>query len=119
MLKMRMQIMEQGGVISNKVACFMNLVIDLMKERFPEWSQEKEEMFTTHLAMATERISKGDIVETMDETAWEDVKGCGGFPEAESFLQNDGNFPCGFPGKRKAFYIAAHLQYVGALIPIF
>ena len=51
MLKMRMQIMEQGGVISNKVACFMNLVIDLMKERFPEWSQEKEEMFTTHLAI--------------------------------------------------------------------
>ena len=106
MLKMRMQIMEQGGVISNKVACFMNLVIDLMKERFPEWSQEKEEMFTTHLAMATERISKGDIVETMDETAWEDVKGCGGFPEAEIFFAKMMEIsPVDFPESEKRFIL--------------
>ena len=106
MVKMRMQIMEQGGVISNKVACFMNLVIDLMKERFPEWSQEKEEMFTTHLAMATERISKGDIVETMDETAWEDVKGCGGFPEAESFFAKMMEIsPVDFPESEKRFIL--------------
>ncbi len=106
MLKKRMQILEQGGVISGKVSGFMNLVIDLMKECFPEWSQEKEEMFTTHLAMAAERICKGDIVDTMEETSWEEVKGCGGFHTAEDFFLKMMEFsPVEFPESEKRFIL--------------
>ena len=62
MLKQRMEILRDAGVISAEIADFMDKVIDLLAEKFPDAGQEKLEMFTTHLAMAAERIRKGETV---------------------------------------------------------
>ena len=86
MLKQRMQILRDAGVISGEIADFMNQVIDLLAERFPEAQQEKLEMFTTHLAMAAERIRKGETVDELDEGAWEEIRGSEHFAEAKSFM---------------------------------
>ena len=56
MLKMRIQILKNGGVIGEDVAEFMNKVIDMMAADYPQIGMDPAAMFTTHLAMALERI---------------------------------------------------------------
>lgn len=106
MLKVRIQILEQGGVISSDVAAFMNQVIDRLTESFPDLPQEKAEMFTTHLAMAAQRISKGDIVEMLDETMWDEVAGCAEFAKAQEFFETIlAVSPVEFPESEKRFML--------------
>ncbi len=85
MLKMRMDILEQGGVISKRIADYMRGIIDIMGKKFPDIVSEKAVMFTTHMAMALERISNGQIVEPMEDYMWEEVKASPNFTKAEEF----------------------------------
>ena len=87
MLKTRMQILEQAHVISEEVATFMFKVIDTLAEMFPELSQEKAEMFTTHLAMATERIRKGEGIDKMEDAIWQEVRESEEYPQASLFFE--------------------------------
>jgi len=52
MLKERIDILQQGQVISAEVAEYSKKVIDLLEDG--NYDEAKMEMFTTHLAMATE-----------------------------------------------------------------
>ena len=65
MLKQRIQILKMGGVIGEDVAEFMNKVIDMMAADYPQVGMDPAAMFTTHLAMALERIKKGEVVEAL------------------------------------------------------
>ena len=86
MLKQRMESLRDAGVISAEIADFMDKVIDLLAEKFPDAGQEKLEMFTTHLAMAAERIRKGETVDELGDEAWEEIQGSEHFAEARDFL---------------------------------
>jgi transcriptional antiterminator len=87
MLKKRMEILKQANVISEEVAGFMDQVIDRMEAAFPELTQQKAEMFTTHLAMAAERMRRGEGVDQMDDAVWREVKESGDYPRASRFLE--------------------------------
>ena len=52
MLKMRIQILKNGGIIGEDVAEFMEKVIDMMAADYPQIPMDPAAMFTTHLAMA-------------------------------------------------------------------
>ena len=55
----RIEILEQGGVISQKVAQFSKKVTDIMLAELEHPKQDKMEMFITHLAMAGKRAEEG------------------------------------------------------------
>lgn len=106
MLKMRMQILKQAGVISEEVAAFMDQVIDTMGEVFPGMSQEKAEMFTTHLAMATERIRKGEAIDGLEDAIWEEVAQSEEYPQARAFFdQMMAVCPVEFPENESRFML--------------
>ena len=71
MLKERIDILQQGQVISAEVAEYSKKVIDLLEDG--NYDEAKMEMFTTHLAMATERVKKNEPVETLDDSIWEQI----------------------------------------------
>ena len=71
MLKQRIEILRMGGVISEDVSEFMNKVIDMMASDYPQIGMDPAAMFTTHLAMAVERIKKNEIVDALDSELFE------------------------------------------------
>lgn len=81
MLKERIEILKNGGVISQEVADFVNHTIDVIVKDYPQVNEDAAAMFTTHLAMAAERIRRGEVVEELDEAVWQDVVEC---PEYET-----------------------------------
>lgn len=87
MLKQRIQILYHGNVISKEVAEFVEYTIDVMKEQLPELCEEKSEMFTTHLAMAAQRICEGKIAEALDDGIWKEVTSSEQFQRANEFYE--------------------------------
>ena len=114
MLKQRIQILQMGGIIGEDVAQFMNKVIDMMASNYPQIDMDHATMFTTHLAMAVERIKKGEIVEMMDDATWEEITECPEFAMAEGFRNKMLSFcPIEFPeseGKFILLHICSMLQ---------
>lgn len=72
MLKERIQILLDGNVISPEAAKFTDDVIDLLGEN--TYEESKMEMFTTHLAMATARVQKGEPVSELEDSIWQQVQ---------------------------------------------
>lgn len=70
MIKHRIEILKQAAVINEDVAEYVNRVIDLLGD---EYEIAKMEMFTTHLAMATQRIANNNPVGNLDEVIWKEV----------------------------------------------
>ena len=70
----RIEILEQGGVISQKVAQFSKKVTDIMLAELEHPKQDKMEMFITHLAMAGKRAEEGTEENPMDEDLLESMK---------------------------------------------
>lgn len=85
MLKQRIEILRSGGVITRQTAEFVNDVIDLIQGQYPQVDADHAAMFTTHLAMAMERIAKGELVDEMDPFCWEQVRQTPEYPMAEEF----------------------------------
>lgn len=108
MLKERMDILQQAAVITQEVSDFVKRIIDLLEPEFPE-KESGMEMFTTHLAMATQRILSNDEVENLDDMIWNEVRISPYFSEAEKTYQiivKDA--PCDYPeGERK--FLIMHL----------
>ncbi len=109
MLKQRIQILQMGGVIGSDVAEFMNQVIDMMAADYPHIGYDPAAMFTTHLAMALERIKKGEIVEALDEDIFAEVAESAEYPQALEFRDKMLSFcPVEFPAS-EAQFIAMHI----------
>lgn len=87
MLKQRLRIMYQGNVISKEVLGFAEYTVDVLKEQLPEVGDEKAKMFTTHIAMAAQRISGGEIVEDLDDLMWQEVMASEHFQDAKDFYE--------------------------------
>lgn len=106
MLKMRIQILKQGGIIGEDVAGFMDQVIDMMAADYPQIPMDPAAMFTTHLAMALERIKKGEIVDSLDEEIFAEVLECPEYPVALSFRDKMLSFcPVAFPASEAQFIL--------------
>ena len=86
MLKDRIEILRSATVINDNVAQYVNKVIDKL-ERY-QFDESKMEMFTTHLAMAVQRIMKNGEVEDLDESIWNEVKNFDTFNEAKQVYAN-------------------------------
>lgn len=108
MLKERMNILQQAAVISQEISDFVKEIIDLLEPRFPE-KESGMEMFTTHLAMATQRILSNDEVENLDDMIWNEICVSPYFSKAEKTYQEIvKNAPCEYPeGERK--FLIMHL----------
>ena len=106
MLKQRIQILKMGGIIGEDVAQFMDNVIDMMASDYPKVDMDRGAMFTTHLAMALERIKKGEIVDAMDEEMWAEIQEA---PEYEQALEFRGKMlamcPVAFPESESKFIV--------------
>ena len=106
MLKMRIQILKNGGIIGEDVAAFMEQVIDMMAADYPQIPMDPAAMFTTHLAMALERIKKGEIVEALDEEIFAEVLECPEYPAALGFRDKMLAFcPIPFPDSEAQFIL--------------
>ena len=109
MLKQRIQILKMGGVIGEDVAEFMNKVIDMMAADYPQVGMDPAAMFTTHLAMALERIKKGEVVEALDAEIFAEVEESPEYPMAVEFRNKMLSFcPVEFPQSESQF-IAMHI----------
>lgn len=87
MLKQRIAILLSGGVIGEDVAAFVNQVIDMLESDYSGVDRERAAMFTTHLAMALERIKKGEPVEDMEADMWAEVTACPEFSAASELAE--------------------------------
>lgn len=81
MLKDRIEILRSAAVINDNVAQYVNKVIDALEKY--QFDESKMEMFTTHLAMAVQRIMTNGEVEHLDESIWNEVKIFDTFNEAK------------------------------------
>ena len=109
MLKMKIQILKNGGIIGEDVAEFMNKVIDRMAADYPEIGMDSAAMFTTHLAMALERIKKGEAVDALDAEIFAEVEEAPEYPAAVQFRDKMLSFcPVEFPAS-EAQFIAMHI----------
>ena len=86
MLKDRIEILRSATVINDNVAQYVNKVIDEL-ERY-QFDESKMEMFTTHLAMAVQRIMTSGAVEQLDESIWNEVQNFDTFNEAKQVYAN-------------------------------
>lgn len=108
MLKERIEILKSAGVISETAANYVWAVIDELGEKYADKVSEME-MFTTHLAMATQRTLDQAEVETLDDMIWEDVRTSEVFDQACKMLEQITAYaPCVFPEGEKRF-LTMHL----------
>ena len=106
MLRERIRILYEGNVISKGVKDFVDYTIDSLEEQMPKTDEEKLKMFTTHLAMATQRISEGKIVDSMDELIWEELLEDELYQTASDFYETImEQSPVDFPTSEKQFLI--------------
>ena len=72
MLVERINILQEANVISKEVGDYVIKVIDLFDEY--NFDESKMEMFTTHLAMATQRTVNQNEELEFDETIWTQIE---------------------------------------------
>lgn len=105
MLKERINILKAAEVISNETADFVNAIIDELAEKYADKNSEME-MFTTHLAMATQRTLDQSEVESLDDMIWADVQESEVFGTACEMLEEIvKNAPCEFPEGERRFLL--------------
>ncbi len=72
MLVERINILQEANIISNEVGNYVLKVIDLFDEY--KFDESKMEMFTTHLAMATQRTVDQNEELEFDENIWSQIE---------------------------------------------
>lgn len=103
MLKDRIEILQGASVISSTTGDYVKKVIDMIESEFSD-KENILEMFTTHLAMATQRILDHGDLETLDESIWKEVVNTECFSLAENkFHELTAFSPCEFPEGEKRF----------------
>ena len=86
-LYQRLEILEQAGLIERRVAVQTDKIIGLIYQGKPEVDTEKMEMFTTHIAMAMQRILKGEEENPLAEAVLEGLKEEPCYEEAVALAQ--------------------------------
>lgn len=109
MLKERILILQQGDIITKEVADFTIQVIDMMNRDYPEVSDEKAEMFTTHLAMAAQRAMDQKEEEPLGEALMEGVWGHPVYGKACSFLEKIKEVSCVEFSGTESDFLVVHL----------
>lgn len=82
----RVDILLEANVIQKDTYDFIHQVIKLMKEKH-DLEEKQMEMMITHLAMATERIRSGSIVDEMDKDIYAAVCADADFEVASKVMQ--------------------------------
>lgn len=103
MLKDRIEILRNATIISDEVAEFVNRVIE---QELADLKVEESllEMFTTHLAMATQRVCTNQDVETLDDALWKEVQQQANFKQANAWYDKIADYaPCKYPEEEKQF----------------
>lgn len=83
-LRMRIEILVQGNVISKKTGELACECAEYLDEIFPRADEEKVAATVTHLAMAVQRIIEGGQAAELDENIWNEVKADSRFAVAEN-----------------------------------
>lgn len=83
----RIRILEQAGLIQESVAESCRDIIALLLQEEKGLDEEKCGMFITHLAMALQRIIKGEKEKAMDEQILEEIKAEEVYPKVEIFAE--------------------------------
>lgn len=86
-LDMRLQILEDGGLISGQVRECCGKVIDLVLAEKADVERERFGMFVTHLAMAMQRVKNSEKENPIDEQVLEAVRQSTVYPRAEAFSE--------------------------------
>ncbi len=82
MLKERIKILVEGNVISKQTGDFVNEVIDMLYAEYTYINEDGAVMFTTHLAMATNRVANNEPVDELDAELWGQIKEADNFDKA-------------------------------------
>lgn len=109
MLYERLEILEGSKLIEPNVTEQVKKIILLLFQRNKPIDTEKMEMFTTHIAMAIQRIINGEREKPLDDEVLRDLKEEEVYTEAEKFAQDIyKNIDVEFPDAEKG-YLVAHL----------
>lgn len=81
----RISILENNDIISKKVADYTREVVELILSEVSDVSQDKMEMFITHLAMAGKRAEEGTEENPIDEVLLEAMMEEPVYPRAVEF----------------------------------
>lgn len=105
MLKQRIDILEEAGVINAEVSTYVKEVIDTLSADYAD-KQNILEMFTTHLAMATQRVVTNAELENLDDMIWNEVVNSPAYDKAVELCNGiEAKAPCTFPDGEKRFLI--------------
>lgn len=104
MLKERIEILRSAAIINDEVAQYVNKVIDILQDY--DFDKSKMEMFTTHLAMAVQRIMVSGAVEQLDDAIWNEVQAFDTFGEAKQVYSNiTSDIPVQIPESEEKFLL--------------
>lgn len=84
-LYMRLDILRHGGLIAESVVNNCKKTVAMIFEEKPDFDMEKMEVFTTHLAMAMQRILNGTIEAPLDKEVLEELETAEMYRRAEKF----------------------------------
>ncbi len=83
-LELRLRLLEESGQISPEVAELTRRILARVEERYGiVLTEENGAMFTTHLAIALERLRSGEAIEAMVAEGLAEVKA---YPEEWAFV---------------------------------
>ncbi|TDT61329.1 PRD domain-containing protein [Fonticella tunisiensis] len=87
-LNIRLQILKDADQISLENYDAIIKVIEIFERELNiKLTEENGAMFITHLAIAFERIKKGEMVEDINDTIYEEIKNSSRFTSSEKFLE--------------------------------
>lgn len=105
MLKERIDILKDAGVISTEVSDYVKAVIDELSKDYADKGTILE-MFTTHLAMAAQRVTTNAELESLDDAIWTEVVSSPAYQKAVELCDHlVENAPCTFPEGEKRFLV--------------
>ena len=86
-IKERLQILQSAGTISPETYALMVQIIDRTKSKWNlVLTEENASALLTHLAMARERILKGDIAAPLDAAIFEEIKSSPDYEHASAIV---------------------------------
>ncbi len=83
-LELRLRLLEESGQIGPEVSELTRFILKRVEERYGiTLTEENGAMFTTHLAVALERLRSGEAIDAMVAEGLEEVKA---YPEEWQFV---------------------------------
>ncbi|GBU10397.1 hypothetical protein AwErysi_00130 [Erysipelotrichaceae bacterium] len=83
MIYKKMEILKNGNIIDEAAYDYAFKVIKRLGEEGIDVQSDRAQVFVTHLAMATMRMQKGEVLEPLSEAIEADLKGQSIFAQAE------------------------------------